>query len=805
MQADPSGTGTRARGRGGLAVSLGLALALLVGCSSKEERQAEYFQRAQTLYAAGDFEKARVEVRNVLQIDGNHPEGRYLYALLLEREQNWRQVLANLQLAVDLDPSYVEARIKLGQLYYRGQAYDEALAQAEEVLRLAPGNPDGHTLRGSVFYRRGDNARALAEARLALDSEPGHVGATSILAEVYKGQEPDRALAAIADAMQEQTDAETLTLLKIDVLEAQADTEAVADEYRRLIEAHPDNLFYYYKLVKFYEGEGRIDEAEDVLRSIVQAEPDNTKLKLWLAEFLANQRNLELAEATVREFIAREPGIYELRFALGRIYTALRQYDTAESVYGEIIERDVDGADSQQARNAIVELRLAQDDERGARQMLGEIFEIEKENTEALVTTARLALAANDIEAAIQRLRTAIKNEPDNYPALLLLARAHEREGAERLALDNYRTAVGVRPGAEGALLGAARLLIADGDADAARQMLDPYVAANPERGDAISLLVEALVTAGQNDRAMTIAEEAIASTPPLGQYLKGRLLLRQGDSIGAIASFKESLRLEPRGEQPLSYLVQTWLGDGEMATAEAFLRDRVAAYPSQPLGYELLGSVLVAQGQRAAARRNYERALALAPRRLGSLRGLVRAAADRDELEDVVPFWEAAVEGSDAGSAMRVELALLYERLGREESAKTQYRRVLAMEPANTLAANNLVMLLLEGDAREQDMPEALALADTLRRREEAAYRDTLAWLRYHNGEFEAAIAILAPLVEQHPDVPEYAYHLGVVHLASGDDAAARRYLTQVVTALSGTASKKLGAAQRLLASIGT
>src|SRR5690625_7862890 len=52
-----------------------LAATLLVyGCGGAEERQADYYQRAQDLFDEGNYQKARIEVRNVLQINPNNAE-----------------------------------------------------------------------------------------------------------------------------------------------------------------------------------------------------------------------------------------------------------------------------------------------------------------------------------------------------------------------------------------------------------------------------------------------------------------------------------------------------------------------------------------------------------------------------------------------------------------------------------------------------------------------------------------------------------------------------------------------------------
>ena len=57
-----------------LAIGIAIGATTLVGCSGKEERQAKYLERAQQYFDKGDFDKARIETKNVLQINSNNKE-----------------------------------------------------------------------------------------------------------------------------------------------------------------------------------------------------------------------------------------------------------------------------------------------------------------------------------------------------------------------------------------------------------------------------------------------------------------------------------------------------------------------------------------------------------------------------------------------------------------------------------------------------------------------------------------------------------------------------------------------------------
>ena len=56
-----------------LAMLLAVSIAL-PGCGGKEERQAKYMEKGKAYMAQADYDKARIEFKNVLQIDPNNDD-----------------------------------------------------------------------------------------------------------------------------------------------------------------------------------------------------------------------------------------------------------------------------------------------------------------------------------------------------------------------------------------------------------------------------------------------------------------------------------------------------------------------------------------------------------------------------------------------------------------------------------------------------------------------------------------------------------------------------------------------------------
>ncbi|NIP27436.1 MAG: hypothetical protein GWO38_27405, partial [Phycisphaerae bacterium] len=115
---------------------------LLSGCSGSEERQAEYLSRAKEHFEAGNLDKARIEAKNVLQINPKNAEGRYYLGLIAEKDQNFREAFGNFKAAAENDPKHVRALNKLTEYYAASKNYENAKEMAKKAQEVEADNAD---------------------------------------------------------------------------------------------------------------------------------------------------------------------------------------------------------------------------------------------------------------------------------------------------------------------------------------------------------------------------------------------------------------------------------------------------------------------------------------------------------------------------------------------------------------------------------------------------------------------------------------------------------------------------------------
>jgi len=753
----------------------------LGGCGGAQARKARHLEKGHAFYAAHNYEKARVEFRNALQIAPNDSEARYQNGLVDEKLGNVREAAQFYQGAIDSNADNIEARVALARLYLLSGASDRALETIKPSLARHPDDGRLLTIRAGARVQLKDLDGALQDGERAVRSSPGSEDAVAVLAGIYKARgDDDKARDLLEGSIKRFPNSVDLRLV-LAQLYLSLDQGAKAEQLLLdLVRLNPTDKAHRVRLAQFYSHLDRPDEAEHVLREAVKALPDDRDLKMTLIDFLAARRGRDVAEKELTGMIAAAKDDYDLRLLQARFYEQGKDYTKAGAVYREIIAAAQFTPPGIMARDRLAYLEIETNRVPDAEGLLGEVLDKNPRDNDALILRGNLALAQKDPKSAINDLRSVLRDQPNAVGVMRSLARAHLANGEPALAEETMRRAVDVDPRDRGARLDLANLLIQLGKGEQAKPVIDELVKQHPDDADALAAQFSVDAAARDVTDAKGAADAMVAAHPKsgLGYFEQGKVAESQGHLDDALHLYSTALDYQPDSNGALESLVSVLVRLKH--TPEALKRlDAVAAqYAALPFALNMKGLVLLAdRDPRAAAA--FQGAIARRPSWWPPYRGL--AAAQGDLAHDsgaAIATLRQGIAKSSEPQPLQSLLANLLVSLGKVDDAMGVYEDALRTNPQADVAANNLAMLLITYKKDPQSLERARSLAARFANSPNPDFLDTYGWVLYKRGESEAAVATLQAVLTKTPDSPTSLYHLGMAQASAGQPDAARASL---------------------------
>ena len=201
--------------------------------------------------------------------------------------------------------------------------------------------------------------------------------------------------------------------------------------------------------------------------------------------------------------------------------------------------------------------------------------------------------------------------DPADGDALTLLGVLEQRAGHYDAALVAFAKARMLDPHNPARLSNHALALKRCGQIDAAIAALEAALLLRPGAAVTMTNLAACLIEAGRNDAAETLLDKAIAAQPDHADAWsnKGIVHARAGDTGAAIAAYERALALRPGHLETRLNLIDA-MAELDPGRAAALAEAILARHPDHPRAANQLGLLLEKAGDKAAARRTYERAL---------------------------------------------------------------------------------------------------------------------------------------------------------------------------------------------------
>jgi cellulose synthase operon protein C len=769
---------------------LGAALIAVSGCSSKTGRIDSGLKKGAEFVAAADWDKASIEVRNVLQIDPKNTQAYLLSAKIAEGQGQAPQALGAYLKAVELQPDLREAQIGLARMYLFGDRFDKAQPLLESVLAAEPGSVPARILAASLKNRQGKPGEALVEANAIvaeLKSVPAELGL--LIAGIHTKQNRlEDALASIDRALRSEPKNASLLQVAAQIAAAlplgRGDPARAVDYHRRATQALPKDAALWRAYAGHHVQRREFDKAEAVLRAAVQAQPRDAQRRVQLLNFVANRAGLAAAQAEYQAAIKEAPRDTELRLAMVEIYRGFHRPVEMQGVLAQIVEHNVNPDSVQAARSQLATLRLQAGQLAEARQMVEALLKDNPRDNTALMLRGRIHLADAKPREAIADLRVVLRDQPGSPELTRLLALAHRVAGEGQLAREVLSDAVKFRPdNAELRMLLAADLADAK-ETTAALAELDAAIKLAPTLVRLYDMKVQIQVAA----KDVAGAERTIAAlkerTPvdAAGHMLLGQLHAQQKRIDAALKEFDAGAAAAPASLAPYAAAVELLLRQKRFDDALARVEKRLAADENNVLHHQLRGDVLVARGDAAAAERAYRECIRLAPMASVGHVNVARTLAMRGDVEGAIRVLSEGEAKAPKELAIPIERAEWLARTERYDEAIKLYEALLERQPDNDHVVNNLAYLLAEVKGDRASMERALRLAGRFVESRDANQLDSLGWIHYRMGQYAQALPLLERAVARAPSAPLLQLHLGKALVKTGQVARGKEYLQRAI-----------------------
>ncbi|MFJ8972574.1 MULTISPECIES: lipopolysaccharide assembly protein LapB [Streptomyces] len=378
-------------------------------------------------------------------------------------------------------------------------------------------------------------------------------------------------------------------------------------------------------------------------------------------------------------------------------------------------------------------------------------------------TTAGSPASLSDLTALIGDRQKWVESHPRDAPSLATLGTAYV-EWARRSADTAYyaraeetlKRSLEARAGERGngeAWVGLAALANARHDFLAAKRWGETVKRQQPKAWSVYPVLIDAYTGLGDQ-------KAATAATEKFGELRKG---------VPALARTAEL------------YRGQGWREDALATAREA--ADRATQPAEKAEALHRLGELAWERGEPEEAVAQFDAALRTDAGQHASLAGRARALVALERTDEALAAYQSALEKLPRPE-YALELGELYESLGLDGDARTQYTALREMVAGAKRAGVDESLLLARFEADHGDPDEAVELLRGQWREQHrsAAVADALGWALHRAGKSDEGLEYAQRAADTGVRNASYAYHLGMIQRELEDYGPARRNLEQAV-----------------------
>ena len=698
------------------------------------------------LYGKRDMDAAMVAYREALQVNPSYLEGQAAVVQLLLLQGKTEAAAEALQGLAKAAPGKPQTLYLQAMLAYAKNDLKAAQEHAQKLVTLTPENFRALELAGMTELRLGANVQAEALLAKALQLEAGLPMARRGLVTAYVRQgRLDKAMSALPVDVERNDRDPGMMALAGQVYMLHGDVDRAQRYFARASSLDPKDPAKRTSLAVSRLASGQGDAALGELQSIA-ASDDGVVADMALINALLQERKVDQALKAIDALEKKRPADVMPVFLRGRAL---------------LLKRDAVGA----------------------RKAMERVLEIDPNYFPAVGVLAVLDNADKRPDDARARLEAAIKRQPGNVQAHLALVELRQANGADKTELATLlRKVVEAAPSSP-----LPRLLLAEhhlrhSEPKDALVVAQQAVSALPDNVQLLDVLGRAQSANGEHNQAQASFNRMAALQPqsslPFLRMASANLIA--GDRDAASQNLRKALEIEPKSLEAQQGQVSLAMAAQKPGDALAISRAVQKQRPKEQVGYMLEGEIHAAGKAWDKAADAFRAGLkqVASPELAVRLHDVLLSAAKKPEADRWAAEWSRTQPKDAAFPFYLGNRALTLNEL--PESLR-QFERVVAIQPDNAAALNNLAWLKgqLGRDGALADAERANALAPN-----QPAFMDTWAMLLSSANQHERALEMQKKVVQLQPQVLEFKLNLAKIQITAGNKDAARALLDELSAA---------------------
>jgi tetratricopeptide (TPR) repeat protein len=747
------------------------ALFMLTSCSQSSEK---LLAAANKYHQSKKYQEASILYQKAIAKDKLNAEAYYRQGLNLLDDHKVGEAVSFLRRAVDLQPSNADAATKLAEIYLTAyqadpKKYQSLLADVKDldakILARDKNSYDGLRLQALTMFSEGRLDECLPIFEQANKIKPYSRDLVGWYAQALsQAQKSDQAVSLVNDML-----------------------------------AHDKTWTQGYQFLFIYYGRlGDKEKAEASLRDHAKNDPANETAISNYANFLAASKRVPEAEIVIRQVLNDKKSFPAGHQIVGDFYVRTQQFDKAIAEYQAGTSQDPKNAVKYQER--LVALQAYRNRPGEAAKMAKDLAQQNPKDSSVNEMYASILLQTGqraDAAKSLQELKTLVAKNPGDPILHLDLARAYfslnERDKALPEALEALHSEqksptprVGVLVPAQTV---AARIYEDRGLHAKAMEIADLILSAQPGNPDAVLIRDRALIGTGQVQKAQPELENLVKQFPKLSDaHLQlATLYLEQKSYDKANAEFQVLNTSTPPDIRGFIGLQTVKMATGKGEEAIQIMQDLVTKNPAAlPYRYELANFQAALAGQ--LWNTNAGKSKELLQSAADNYKEILKTTANSTEVwlrlgvmqrqlgqfDTALASFEQAGNSDPKNASAFLNQALICDALGKKKEAVDSYNKVLAIDPDNALALNNLAFMTADAGA---NLDQAMTWAERAKKRapDNADISDTLGYVYYRKNLNGEALRIFRQLSQEHPQNSTFHLHLAMALLKQGDKQAAR------------------------------